>query len=134
MDSYRARYRLKHRQAPRREAGITVIGLLFLVAFIGFLGLAALNIAPLYLQRMKITSVLDDVQDQLATGSNSVAGIRTALNDRFYVESIRVEASEMSIVREGEGFTVHVMKELRKDFMADLWFVVMIDEEIQVAR
>jgi hypothetical protein len=134
MDSNRAGHRLSARPAFRRQAGITVIGLLFLVAFIGFLGLAALNIAPLYLQRMKINAVLDDVQDQLATGGNTVSGIRLAMNDRFYIESVRVDDKEMEIAREGDGFSVNVHKELRKEFMADLWFVVVIDEQIQVAR
>lgn len=133
MESNRAGHRLRA-APPRREAGITLIGLAFLVAVFGAIGLAVLKIVPLYLERMKIMTVLEDVRTELGTGGNTVQGIRYALDNRFYIESVTVERSEVDVVREGEGYAVRIDKELREPFFADLWFVVVIDEEVQISR
>ncbi len=133
MESNRAGHRL-NAAPPGRQAGITLIGLMFLVAVFGVVGLAVLKIVPLYLERMKITTVLDDVRTELAMGGNTVQSIRYALDSRLYIESVTVDRSEIDVVREGEGYTVRIDKELRAPFFADLWFVVVIDDEVQISR
>jgi hypothetical protein len=134
MESNRARHRLSRDQRLGREAGITVIGLLLAVVVVGALGLAGLRIVPLYLERMKIDTVLDDVQKELATGGNTVGGILNALESHFYIEAVTVDQKDIEVKREGEGFVVRINKELRAPFVADLWFMVMLDEQVQISR
>ena len=134
MESNRKRHRLT-RGGPRdRQAGITFIGLLFLVVVFGAVGFAVLRIVPLYMERMQIGTVLDDVENELATGGNTIVAIRNALESRFYIDNVDIKANEMEVVREGDGYVIRVNKELRAPFVADLWFLVLVDEQVQIAR
>jgi len=134
MESNRAGYRLSRMRPRGHQAGITVIGVLFLVVVFGAIGMAVLRIVPLYMTRMKIGTVLEDIQQELGTGSNTVAGIRNALDSRFYIEAVEVDQDEIEVTRTGDGFAVRVEKELRAPFFADLWFLVLLDEQIQLPR
>jgi len=129
MESNRAGHRLSGR---RRQAGITLIGMLFLAAVFGAIGLAVLKIVPLYLVKMRVDTVLEDVQTELGAGSNTIQSIRNALEARFYIENVKVERDEIEIARQGEGYRVAVNKESRTQFFGDLWFVVVIDSQIEI--
>jgi hypothetical protein len=83
---------------------------------------------------MKIATVVQDVQTELGSGGNTVTSIRNALDSRFYIEAVTMDRSEIDITREGEGYSVHVHKELRTPFVADLWFLVVVDEEATISR
>jgi hypothetical protein len=123
------------RAGKRRQAGITLIGFLLLAAVFGTVGLAVLKIVPLYMEKMRVGAVLEDLQEELGTGGNSIPGILNALNSRFYVENLKeLTADEIEIVRDGEGFSVTVNRESRASFLADLYFVVVINEQVEISR
>jgi len=136
MESNRTGNQLMKPPLKSRQAGITLIGFLIMAAVCGMLGLAVLKIMPLYLEKMRVGAVLEDLQTELAAGGgNTVQGIRLALESRFYVENLRIlSTDELEIVREGEGYTVNVDRESRAPFFADLHFVVVIDEQIEIMR
>jgi Domain of unknown function (DUF4845) len=135
MESHRARNPLIRQPSRRGQKGITLIGLVMLVAFIGVIGLAVIKIVPLYMEKMRIGQVMSDLQEELGTGGNSPAGIMNALNNQFYIESLRdLTANEVKIDRTGTGFTVRVNREARAPFFADLYFVVVIDEQVEISR
>jgi hypothetical protein len=113
---------------------MTVIGFLLLAAVFGVIGLAVLRIVPLYMERMKVRSVLGDLQTELSGGTNSVQSIRNALESRLYIESLSVPRDEIQIAREGDGYVVRIVRESRAPFVADLSFVVDIDEQIELGR
>lgn len=135
MESNRTEYRLTRRRSSRQQSGITLIGLLLVVAIVGFIGLAVLKIVPLYMEKMRIASVLGDLQEELGTGGNSPASIMNALNNQFYIEALKEPtANEVKIERNSNGFSVRVHREARAPFLADLWFVVDIDEQVEISR
>lgn len=123
------------RRAKNRQSGITLIGFLMLAAVFGLVGLAVLKIVPLYLEKMSVNTVLEDLQAELATGGNNATSIRIALENRFYVENLRpLQSDEFQIRREGEGYTLAINRESREPFLADLYFVVVIDEQVEISR
>ena len=135
MESHRTRNRLIGRHSRHGQNGITLIGMLILVAFIGVIGLAVIKIVPLYMEKMRIGQVMSDLQEELGTGGNSPASIMNALNNQFYIESLRdLTANEVKIDRSNNGFTVRVNREARAPFLADLYFVVVIDEQVEISR
>ena len=134
MESNRAQYQVNRGRLCRRQSGITVIGLLFLIVVIGGVGLAVVRIVPLYLERMKIHRSLEDVQAELSTGGNTVTGIRSSIESHFNVDYVNLDRQDLDIAREGEGYVVRVNKELRSPFVADLWFMVIVDEEVQISK
>jgi hypothetical protein len=120
--------------AHHRQAGITVIGFLILAAVFGTVGLAILKIVPLYMERMRIGTVLSDLQQELATGGNTVPSIRLALESRFNIENLDVPRDEVEISQGGIGYVVTISRESRASFAADLWFVVIINEQVEISR
>ena len=135
MESHRARNRLTGQPLACRQGGITLIGLLMVVAFIGVIGLAVIKIVPLYMEKMRIGTVLSDLQEELGAGGNSPASIRVALNNQFYVESLRdLQPDEVKIERKGEGYSIQINREARAPFFGDLYFVVVIDEQVEISR
>jgi hypothetical protein len=117
-----------------REAGITVIGFLLLAVVFGMIGFAIIKIVPLYMQRMRVQTVLEDIHKEMNEGPNTANGIRLALEQRLYVENLRIPRDEITVAREGEGWLVRVTHESRSSFIADLSFVVDIDEQIELGR
>jgi hypothetical protein len=114
---------------------MTLIGFVIAAAFLGFVGLAILKIVPLYMQKMRVGTVLEDLQTSLGTGGNSPASIRTALDDRFYVENLEpLTSDEIEISAQGQGYVVRVNRESWAPFFADLNFVVIIDEQVEISR
>ena len=134
MESNRQGYPVIGRMPRHRQAGITVIGFLILAAVFGTIGLAVLKIVPLYLEKMRVDRVLEDVQTELTAGGNSERSIRIALEQRFYVENLVVPPDEILIARAGDGFTIRVVREARAPFAADLSFVVSIDRQVEIGR
>jgi Tfp pilus assembly protein PilE len=122
--------------APRRhQTGITLIGFVLLAAVFGIVIFAGMKVFPLYLERARIGTVLSDLQAELATGGNSPQQIKIALDSRFYVENLQaLKRDEYSIERSSEGFQVSVHRESRTPFLADLSFIMVIDEQVEIAR
>lgn len=135
MESNRTGNRLSRSSMPRRQSGITLIGMLLLAAVFGIVGLAVLKIVPLYMQKMRVETVLEDLQVELASGGNTAQSIRIALEQRFYVENLPpLDSSELEIARSSEGYSVTVNRESREPFLADLYFLVAINEQVEIAR
>ncbi len=49
------------RRTQSRQAGITTVGFLILAMFIGLFAFAAMRLAPVYLNYIKVTGVLNGV-------------------------------------------------------------------------
>ena len=69
---------------PRRERGMTTVGLIILVAFVGLFAFAALRLTPVYLNYTKVVGVINGVHDEFdgrnptrsALRSRSTSGLR----------------------------------------------------------
>ena len=122
------------RVCPRPQAGMTAIGFLFLAAVFGLIGLAGLKVFPLYLQKMRIESVLADISEDDSVRGESASRLRTELTNRFYVEGIQIPREDVSIRQIRSGFQVQVQHEARADFLGGLSFLVVVDEQVEIPR
>lgn len=116
----------------RRQAGITAIGFLFLAAVFGLIGLGAMRLVPLYLENMRLSTVLDDLQRD-ANGLTP-QGIRIEMAKRFSIEGVRVPTENVKISQVRDGYQVRVQYENRAPFIADIWFLVAFDKQVLVRR
>lgn len=135
MEPNRSGNQLMRTPRMTRQRGMTLIGFLIAACFLGIVGLAILKIVPLYMQKMRVGTVLEDLQTDLGTGGNSPASIRTAIDDRFYIENLEpLSSDELEISVQGQAYAVRVNRETWAPFFADLHFVVMIDEQVEISR
>jgi Flp pilus assembly protein TadG len=133
MEPNRTKYRLMHR-ALRRQAGVTAIGFLVLASVFGLVGFATLKIVPLYMQKMRVSTVLQDLGRDAATGTPTPQSIRNELEKRFSIEGIDIKRENVKITQVRDGYQVQIQQEQRTPFVADLWFLVVVDEQVEIRR
>ena len=67
------------RSALRRERGMTTLGLIILVAFVGMFAFAGLRLTPVYLNYMKVLGVVNGVHEEFDGTNPSRAAIRSSI-------------------------------------------------------
>ena len=133
MESYRQRDRLSM-VSRNRQAGITVIGFLILATLFGVVGLAGLKLVPMYLQNMRLSTVLNDVQKELNGQSTTPAAIQRELNRRFAVEGIDLPPQQVKINQGRNGYEVRIQYENRAPYVADIYLLVAFDKRVEIKR
>lgn len=117
------------------QAGITAIGFLILASLFGLVGLAGLKIVPMYLNNMRLDTILDDIeQNYRITGGRGPTDIRLELNRRLAVEGMRVPRENISIIQGRTGYELRVQMESREAFVDDIYFLVVYDRQVEIPR
>ena len=129
MESHRNEHRLRSRQV-----GVTAIGLCILASVFGVLGLGVMKITPLYLQNMRLTTVLEDLKAEMDGKGSTAGNIRLYLNKRLYVEGVDVGPEDVKITPTGNGYNVAIEYDNRTPFIADVWLLVAFDKQVQIRR
>jgi len=130
-----------------RQQGVTAIGFIVIAAIIAIFGFAALKLVPIYLQQMKVASVLRDVKSNLDGQNPSITEIRSAIGKRFNIEMLnrKVFTGNSDIAREigpkdvkigktEDGFMVQISYEDREPYLANLYLVAVVDNSIEINR
>lgn len=121
--------------ALARQAGMTGLGLLVLVAFIGLFAFAAIRLTPVYLNYMKVAGVLSGVETEFDGQNPSRAAIRTSINRRFDIESVsEITAKDVTVTPSGNGFIVKASYDHTTPFIANVYFTVRFDDSVEVRR
>lgn len=123
------------RSALRREGGMTTIGLIILVAFVGLFGFAGIRLAPVYLNYMKVVGVINGVHEEFDGTNPSRSVIRSSISRRFDVESVgEITAREVSVTSVDGGFEVRAKYNHVAPFIANVSFSVEFDKAVLVRR
>lgn len=122
------------RGLPRQQAGITALGFLILATIFGLVAYGGVKLAPLYLQKMRIGTVLEDLKMELDGTNVSTATLRRTLIQRLYVEGISVGLDDVIITPSKTGYTVGLKYDNRTSYIGDISFLVAIDEQIEIVR
>ena len=122
------------RGLPRRQAGITALGFLFLASVFGIVGFGGLKIAPLYMQKMRIQTVFEDLKSEYDGTGTTSGTLRRTLVQRLYIEGITIRPDDVLITPTKAGFNVGLKFDNRTSFIADIYFLVAVDEQIEIRR
>jgi hypothetical protein len=131
MEPNRTRNRIATRHG---QSVVTAIGFIVLALVFGLIGLAALKVVPLYLQKLTVSRVLADIEQAGRSGGQTALGIRSELENRLTIESINVPRENVKITQVRDGFQVRIQQEARAQFLGDLWFLVVVDEQVEIQR
>ncbi|MEL7535469.1 MAG: DUF4845 domain-containing protein [Pseudomonadota bacterium] len=119
----------------RKQQGMTMLGMLILAAFVGLFVFAGIRLVPIYLEHMKIESVLTGVEKEFNGQNPSPREIFTYIEKRFDVESVRViKARDVEIRRDGDAIEVVAVYSNKTPFVANVSFAVDFDERVTVER
>jgi len=123
------------RSALRREGGMTTLGLIILVAFVGLFGFAGIRLAPVYLNYMKVLGVVNGVHDEFDGANASRSAIRSSISRRFDVESVgEITAREVLVTSVDGGYEVRAKYNHVAPFIANVSFSVEFDKAVLVRR
>jgi hypothetical protein len=121
--------------AARKQGGMTTIGLIILVAFIGLFVFAFMRLSPIYLNYMKVVGVVDGVHEEFDGQNASRNAIRTSISRRFGVESVSViDQREVQIKPIDGGFEIIAQYDHEAPFIANVYFLVKFDKRATVRR
>jgi len=119
----------------RRQAGMTTLGLLILVVFVGMFAFAVIRLAPVYLNYMKVVGVVNGVVEEFDATGASRAQIMSSISRRFDIESVsEVRAKDVRVKSVGNGFEVVAAYSHKTPFVANISFVVDFDKRVVVRR
>lgn len=123
------------RSALWRQQGITTLGLVILVAFVGLFAFAGLRLTPVYLNYMKVLGVLNGVHEEFDGTNPSRSEIRSSISRRFDVESVsEITARDVTVTSVDKGFEVRANYTHVAPFIANVSFSVEFDKVVLVRR
>ena len=127
-------YQDKNRM-KKRQAGMTTLGLVILVAFVGLFAFAGIRLTPIYLNYMKVVGIVDGVRDEFDGTRPSRSDIRQSIVRRFDIESVtEITAREVKVTTVDGGFEVAATYSHKSPFIANVSFVVDFDKRALIRR
>lgn len=119
----------------QKQRGMTTLGILILIAFIAIFVFAGLRLVPIYLEHMKIESVMNGVEQEFDGNNATPRDIINYIEKRFDVESVNViSVRDVKIKRSGESYEVAAVYSNRTPFVANISFAVDFDKKVVVRR
>lgn len=114
---------------------MTTLGMIILVAFLGLFAFAAIQLTPVYLNYMKVASVVEGVKDEFDGQSPTVTNIRRSIERRFGIESVAViTPRDIKVTPESGGFLVAVSYDHTIPYIANVSFSVHFEKSALVRR
>jgi len=123
------------RTSPRKQRGMTTLGLIILVAFVGLFAFAFLRLTPIYLNYMKVAGVINGLYEEFDGQNASRGAILTSISRRFDVESVDVISyRDVKVNAVDGGFEVVAKYEHTAPFIANVYFTVKFDKSVLIRR
>lgn len=114
-----------------RQRGATFLGMLTIVAILGFGLFAAIRLVPLYLEYMAVVRAMEQTAKENAGASQQT--LRTSLIRRWTIEDIKtIEPSDIEIKRSGKGMVMRAYYRAEAPFISNISLVVDFDKTVPV--
>ena len=122
-------------RSKRQQAGITTLGVVILVSFVGMFAFAGIRLTPVYLNYMKVVGVVDGVTQEFDNTGASRAAIRSSISRRFDIESVGIiVAKDVKVTTVDGGFEVAATYSHKAPFIANVSFLVDFDKRTKIRR
>ena len=126
---------LEKRRMKKRQAGMTTLGMIILVSFIGVFAFAGLRLTPIYLNYFKVVGVVEGVRNEFDGSNATRSAIRSSISRRFDIESVGIiTAKDVKVSKVDGGHEVAATYSHKAPFIANVSFVVDFDKRVLVRR
>ncbi|MDA1063241.1 MAG: DUF4845 domain-containing protein [Proteobacteria bacterium] len=123
------------RNSRRRQQGMTMLGLVFLLIFIGVFAFGAIRLIPVYLNYMKVIGVVNGVVTEFEGQNANAAAVRRSISRRFDVESVsEIVAKDVKVSPVDGGLQVSATYDHSTPFLSNISFTVHFDKTETVRR
>lgn len=122
-------------KSSKQQGGMTYIGMILVIIFIVFVAVVVMKLLPLYLENMKVQSVLDGVASDTATEQVSEAEIMDTILKRLGINDVEhVEKRDIDLKRVGSALVISVEYEVRTPLMYNLDVVAKFDNQATLGQ
>lgn len=119
----------------QRQCGATLLGILTILAILGFGLYGAIRLAPLYLEYMKVVKAMNQTASEAKGDDTSPAALRSSLDRRWAIEDIeRLDVKDIEISKVANGFEMHAQYRAEAPFVANVSLVVDFDKTVEVRK
>ena len=120
-------------QYARRQQGMTMMGMLMVLALVGLIAYAGLRLTPLYLNYIKVARSMNAAASEFKTDNPDQGAVRRSLEKHWQIEDISsVEAKDVEIVKGDGGVTLHVAYDDSAPYIANISLSVHFDKSVNV--
>ena len=118
------------------QRGITTIGFIMVLAVLGLIGFAVIQLVPVYLENMKIIQVLNQTKTDLDGQNASIEDIRKSIDKRVNIEGLYGvnPRKDFSVKRGGNGYTVSTDYERRRAYVANIYLLAEFEHSVEIIR
>lgn len=114
-----------------RQRGATFLGMLTIVAILGFGLFAGIRLVPMYLEYMAVVRAMEQTAKENAGGSPQ--DLLTSLIRRWTIEDIdSIQPRDIKITRVNNGFVMRAWYRAETPFISNISLVVDFDKSVPV--
>lgn len=122
-------------RSRHRQAGMTTLGVIILVSFIGLFAFAGIRLTPIYLNYMKVAGVVSGVHKEFEGANATRTTIRKSISRRFDIESVaQLTAKDVKVTKVDGGHEVAATYSHKSPFIANVSFVVDFDNRVVIRK
>ena len=120
---------------PRRQRGMTTIGLVLVLTMVAFFVLIGLKLYPIYYDSFKVGAALDSLKADPTLASKTSAEVVDRLMKRLSIDNVdHVEKSDVTVEKFGKGIRVLVEYEARKNIVGNVDAMVSFSKAVEVGN
>ncbi len=117
--------------SKHRQGGMTALGLLILIAFVGLFVYAAIRLLPVYLEYFNVVRAMESVKSDTDGGA---AALRNSLEKRFDIEDIKsLSYKDIEIRRDGATWVLHAAYDAEAPYLGNVGLVAHFDKTVTLS-
>ncbi|MDD5580985.1 MAG: DUF4845 domain-containing protein [Methylobacter sp.] len=121
--------------SPKRQQGLTLISIVFILGLIAFFTLLVLKIAPIYLDHSKVANALAALEKSTDIATKTEYEVRDSLNKRFNMNYVYdVTQDDIKVTKHGNYLKVVIEYEVVKKIAGNLSILVEFNDLIEVGQ
>ncbi|MCG6117410.1 MAG: DUF4845 domain-containing protein [Aquimonas sp.] len=122
-------------QSRRHQRGITLLGLIVVLAIFGFFAYTVMRLAPMYYQYYNVVTAMRGVSQEPGVGTMTPERIRILLGNRFNISYVEVvQPRDFVIQRTPNGFNLTIKYEDRRPFAYNIDVVATFEKTVELNR
>ena len=118
-----------------RQRGATFLGMVVIIAILGFGLYAGIRLTPLYFEYMAVVRAMEQTATEHKGSAVSPQVLRSSLDRRWTIEDIKsIQPKNIEMKKTGAGYTMRAAYEARAPFVANISLVVAFDKTVLVSQ
>ncbi len=117
----------------KKQRGLTLITLVFILAIFGFFVMLGLKIGPIYLNHSKVVNALADIEDMPDVKTLTKPEVSASLYKRFDMNYVtKVNSDDITIFKQNNYLKVEIQYERVEQIIGNLSVLVEFYEVLEV--